>query len=84
LLDHADSFIGAYTPVTRQLWQDRLRLAQQHSRQAAGADAAQAAADAAAAVLAPRPPKATVIQYPFTTDKVLLELVSLVVMGGGP
>jgi hypothetical protein len=60
-------FVGAYTPVTKQLWQDRLKLAQQQS-------AAQGAA--AQDALAARPPKQTVVKYPFTTDRVLLELVS--------
>jgi hypothetical protein len=64
-------FVGAYTPVTRQLWQDRLRLAQLQPATAAGATAAKQDADA------PRPPKQTVIRYPFTTDRVLLELVSV-------
>lgn len=59
-------FVGAYTPVTRQLWQDRLKLAQH--KQPAGA--------AAVASVQPRAPKPTVIEYPFTKDRVLLELVS--------
>lgn len=62
-------FVGAYTPVTRQLWQDRLKLAQH--KQPAGT----AAAPAAVASVQPRAPKPTVIEYPFTTDRVLLELV---------
>lgn len=61
-------FVGAYTPVTRQLWQDRLKLAQH--KQPAGA----AAPAPAAASPQPRPPKTTVIEYPFTSDRVLLEL----------
>lgn len=70
--NHEDSlFVGAYTPVTRQLWQDRLKLAQQRPDAAAGA--------AAQDVAAPRPPKQTVIKYPFTSDKVLLELVGFAV-----
>jgi hypothetical protein len=60
-------FVGAYTPVTKQLWQDRLKLAQQQST-------AQVAA--AQDALAARAPKQTVVKYPFTTDRVLLELVS--------
>lgn len=62
-------FVGAYTPVTRQLWQDRLKLAQQQQQHQQPAAAAQDALQA-------RPPKQTVVEYPFTTDRVLLELVS--------
>ena len=66
-------FVGAYTPVTRQLWQDRLRLAQQQgSKQTSAAAGATQLQDAEQ----PRAPKQTVIRYPFTTDRVLLELVS--------
>lgn len=61
-------FVGAYTPVTKQLWQDRLKMAQQQSADP-GAAAAKDAMEA-------RPPKQTVVKYPFTTDRVLLELVS--------
>jgi hypothetical protein len=70
-------FVGAYTPVTRQLWQDRLKLAQQQpaAEAAAAAGATAAKQDAGA----PRPPKQTLIKYPFTTDMVLLELVSVFV-----
>lgn len=61
-------FVGAFTPVTRQLWQERLKLVHQHIS---------APAQTAAQAMAARPPKQTVISYPFTTDKVLLELVSV-------
>jgi hypothetical protein len=60
-------FIGAYTPVTRQLWQERLRLArlppQQHLQQQLRPET-------------PRPPQAAVIKYQFSNDKYLLEMVS--------
>jgi len=72
-------FIGAYTPVTRQLWQNRLKLAQQQQGVQPGA-AGSAAAGATQQVqdaLEARPPKRTVINYPFSTDRVLLELVSV-------
>jgi hypothetical protein len=54
--------------VTRQLWQDRLKLAHQ---QPTSPTAAKSATE-------PRPPKQTVIKYPFTTDRVVLELVSAI------
>lgn len=62
--------MGAYTPVTRGLWQERLRRAREGV--AAGGSAAAAAA---ASSVARRPPQRTVISYPFSSDKFLLEMV---------
>lgn len=62
--DH--TFVGAYTPVTKQLWLDRLRMAQQqqqHEQPPAG--------EAAVG----RKPQVTRVDYPFTKDRFLLEMV---------
>jgi hypothetical protein len=66
--DH--KFVGAYTPVTKQLWLDRLKKAEQQQHQAAAGAFAGAAEQAAA-----KPPQLTRVEYPFTKDKFLLEMV---------
>jgi hypothetical protein len=66
--DH--KFVGAYTPVTKQLWLDRLRKAQEQQQAAAGVPLG---TDAQAAA---KPPQVTRVEYPFTKDKFLLEMVS--------
>ncbi|KAF6250835.1 HotDog domain-containing protein [Scenedesmus sp. NREL 46B-D3] len=58
-------FVGAYTPVTKQLWLDRLKRAEQQQHQAAAGSAGQPAA---------RPPQVTRVEYPFTEDRFLLEM----------
>ncbi|KAI8462884.1 MAG: HotDog domain-containing protein [Monoraphidium minutum] len=63
-----DRYIGAYTPVTKRLWAERL---QWHTRgEAAQAPGAPAPAGAAPG---PRPPEATGVVYPFTADEGLVE-----------
>lgn len=64
--DH--EFVGAYTPVTKRLWQERLRMAKQKQQEEAGV-----AVDAADVSKAPH---ITVVDYPFTTDNFLLEMAS--------
>jgi hypothetical protein len=66
--DH--QFVGAYTPVTKQLWLDRLKKAEQQQHQAAAGPSAGTAEQQAA-----KPPKVTMVEYPFTKDKFLLEMV---------
>lgn len=60
-------FVGAYTPVTKRLWQERLRMPkhQQQTEQDQSADASNIT----------KQPQVTVVEYPFTTDKFLLEMV---------
>jgi hypothetical protein len=62
-----DQPIGIYTPVTKQLWQERLRLAAKHQPRPG-------AAPPAVGPPAPRAPAQTAISYPFTSDRMLLEL----------
>jgi hypothetical protein len=68
-------FVGAYTPVTKQLWLDRLKKAEQQQHQAAaGEPASNASADGQPAA---KPPQVTKVEYPFKKDKFLLEMVSV-------
>lgn len=69
--DH--KFVGAYTPVTKQLWLDRLRKAEQQQHQAAGA-AAGVLAGTEVQPAAAKAPQVTRVDYPFTKDKFLLEM----------
>lgn len=57
--------IGAYTPVTRHLWEDRL---------ARGEALAAPVASSASVTPSPRLPHTTSVPYPFTTDGELAEL----------
>lgn len=64
--DH--EFVGAYTPVTKRLWQERLRMAKERQHESAG--------HAVDAATISRPPQVTTVEYHFTTDNFLLEMVS--------
>jgi hypothetical protein len=61
-----DQFIGAYTPVTKRLWAERLQWNTQQQTQPAPADDSTGAPE-------PQAPQATSVVYPFTQDSGLVE-----------
>ncbi|GBF87343.1 acyl-coenzyme A thioesterase, mitochondrial [Raphidocelis subcapitata] len=64
-------FIGAYTPITKRLWAQRLHW---HTGAAGpGGGAAAGAAEAGGGAARPRAPEVTSVTYPFTRDSALLE-----------
>jgi hypothetical protein len=56
--------VGAYTPVTKRLWVERLNLSSKTVKEAPLAQAT-----------VPKPPNPIAITYPFSTDKALAEMV---------
>lgn len=61
-----DVFIGAYTPVTKRLWAERLQWHTNLSE-------SPAAADQSSGALEPKASETTSVVYPFTRDKGLVE-----------
>lgn len=62
VFDEHDTIVGQYTPVTKQLWQQRYRW----DREALAAAHPQTA-------FPPKPPSSVAITYPFSTDPALRE-----------
>eukprot|EP00877_Chromochloris_zofingiensis_P012664 jgi/Chrzof1/7651/Cz02g31190.t1 len=74
---HAPYEGGAYTPVTKQLWAQRLsweQTVEQPAVSATDTTNATAATQGADASMTPRPPKKFTVTYPFTTDHTLHEM----------
>lgn len=71
--DGSGSIEGAYTPVTKALWAERLRLAAAAAADADanGGGAPGSAPQQAARKTEPRGARRTTVQYPFSTDRVL-------------
>lgn len=62
VFDHTDTIVGAYTPVTKQLWQQRYRW-----------NAESLASAIPQTTFLPKPSIPVEIMYPFSTDPVLRE-----------
>jgi hypothetical protein len=70
-----ENFIGAYTPVTKKLWEERFAWSdskqKQHTQQQVSSNSSKSDASSSS-----KPPEVTQVSYAFTTNHTLVELVS--------
>jgi hypothetical protein len=79
-----ENFIGAYTPVTKQLWEERLAWSgrkqkqqpQQQGSSSRGSAQSSSSSNSSAESSGGKPAEVTQVSYDFTTNRTLVELVS--------